>query len=145
MATEEFSGPVAFLVFAGEDGADFGPGLSAVLERVQQGIIEVLDIELVALGVDGAPVKRAIAELTGTTGLDLSVFDGAESGILDAEDLAAVAADLADGQLAIVIVYEDRSLAAAAAVWASAGVTEMLAGGVDIADLEHALEEGSHS
>ena len=75
MATDQFSGPVDYLVFAFDEGADLGEGLRALLERVEQGIIEILDIELIDRDGGGAPVKRPFSDLSGTTGLDLSVFD----------------------------------------------------------------------
>jgi len=145
MATDQFSGPVDYLVFAFDEGADLGEGLRALLERVEQGIIEILDIELIDRDGGGAPVKRPFSDLSGTTGLDLSVFDGAESGILDSDDLEAIASELRDGQFALAVVYEDRSLAAAAEAWAGVGAAEMFSGGVDIADLERALQEGGRS
>lgn len=142
MATELFAGPVDYLVFAFDENADVGPGLHAVLERVQQGIVEILDLELISRDEEGTPVKLSLADLQSTTRLDLSAFDGAESGILDAEDLAGIAAALHQGQVAVAIVYEDRSLAVAANAWGDVGGTELFSGGVDIADLEHALDEG---
>ena len=116
-----------------------------MLERVEQGIIEILDIELIDRDGGGAPVKRPFSDLSGTTGFDLSVFDGAESGILDSDDLEAIASELRDGQFALAVVYEDRSLAAAAEAWAGVGAAEMFSGGVDVADLERALQEGGRS
>lgn len=145
MATDQFSGPVDYLVFAFDEGVDLGEGLRALLERVEQGIVEILDIELIDRDGGGAPVKRPFSDLSGTTGLDLSVFDGAESGILDSDDLEAIASELRDGQFALAVVYEDRSLAAAAEAWAGVGAAEMFSGGVDIADLERALQEGGRS
>lgn len=143
MATAQFSGPVGYLVFAFDEHADLGAGFAAVLHRVQEGTIEILDIEFLARGSDGSPVKRALADLDGVTGFDLAVFDGVESGILDDEDLADVVSELQTGQIALAIVYEDRSLAVAASAWAAAGGVELFSGGVDIADLERALEEGN--
>lgn len=145
MATEQFSGPVDYLVFAFDAHADLGAGLAAVLDRVREGIVEILDIELVARGHDGAPIKRAFADLDGVTGIDLAVFDGVESDILDEEDLAGIARELREGQIALAVVYEDRSLAVAADAWAAVGGVELLSGGIDIADLERALEEGTSS
>lgn len=145
MATGQFSGPVDYLVFGFAEDADLGPGLQAVLERVQQGVVEILDLELVSLDEAGTPLKRRVTDFQDATALDLSVFDGAESGILDEDDLAQIAAALEPGQLALVIVYEDRSLAVAADTWVAAGGTELFSGGVDIADLEQALEEGNPS
>ena len=75
--------------------------------------------------------------------MDLSVFDGVMSGILDDEDVAAIANALPQGEFALAIVYEDRSLAAAAGAWSAVGGAELFSGGVDIDDLEHAIEEGT--
>lgn len=145
MATEQFTGPVDYLVFAFDEHANLGAGLSAVLDRVRQGIIEILDIELISRNQDGAPVKRAFSDLDGVTGIDLTLFEGVESGILDADDLASIASDLVDGQIALAIVYEDRSLAVAADAVAAVGGVELFSGGVSIADLELALENGNQS
>ena len=143
MATEQFSGPVNYLAFAFDNNADLGAGLAATLDRVHEGVIEILDIEVIARGSDDLPEKRKLTDLSGVTGIDLAVFDGVESGILDAEDHADITSELHHGQLALVVVYEDRSLAAAAREWASVGGIELFSGGIDIADLERALEEGN--
>jgi hypothetical protein len=145
MATEQFAGPVDYLVFAVDEHADLGAGLSAVLERVDQGIIEILDVELVSRHESGAPLKRVFSDLDGVSGLDLSIFDGVESGVLDEGDLGGIAAELRPGQVAIVIVYEDRSLAVAAEAWAAVGGVELFSGGVDVHDLEQVLEEREQS
>lgn len=144
MATELYAGPVDYLVFTFDEAADFGPGLTAVLQRVDQGIIEILDIELIARDADGAPVKRSFSDFAGSCSLDLSVFDGVDSGILDADDLTAIAADLKVSEVAIAIIYEERSLALAADAWAEVGGVELYAGGVDIADLAQNIEEGNN-
>ena len=143
MASEEFSGPVDYLVFAFDQGADIGLGLQALLDRVDQGIIEVLDIELISKNNASHPSKNQFADLLDVTGFDLDLLEGVYSGILDAEDLDTIVADLEEGQFAVAIVYEDRSLATAAAAWVLAGGAEVLSGGVAIADLERALEEKS--
>jgi hypothetical protein len=141
MATETFAGPVDFVVFAFPDGADIAEGLSAVLDSVHAGSIELLDLQVVGRDDTGAPVSLTFEDVQ--PGVDLSTFDGARSDVLDQEDLTDVAAALTPGRFAIALVYEDRSLAAAAAAWARTGGEELLSGGVDIADLERALGEGS--
>ena len=145
MATEQFAGPVDYLVFAFDEHADLGPGLTALLDRVDQGIVEILDIELIGRDEAGAANKRSFSELDGVTGIDTSAFDGAESSILDADDLAGIASELQTGQIALVVVYEDRSLASAAGAWAAAGGVELFSGGVDIAELDRTLNEGNLS
>ncbi|MBN9187258.1 DUF6325 family protein [Microbacterium sp.] len=143
MADEAFAGPVDYLVFAFPEGAAISTGLHAVLERVDAGVLEILDLELIGRDAEGAPVRLSLADLDDIDASDLAVFDGVTSGILDADDRAAIADGLEDGQFAVALVYEDRSLASAAAAWTSAGGSELFSGGVAIDDLEDALSEGT--
>ena len=103
MATEQFVGPIDYVVFAFDAHADLSNGLLALLERVNQGVIEILDIELIGQDSSGAPKKLAFTDLDGVTGIDLAVFDGLESGILDSEDLVNIAAELETGQIALTV------------------------------------------
>ena len=135
MANDAFAGPVDYLVFAFPAEAAISEGLATVLRRVDEGIIEVLDLELIRVDDAGAPVRQPLDQLPGLDG-----FAGAYSGILDAEDVQRVADALDPGAFAIALVYEDRSLAPAADAWISAGGAELVAGGVDIIDLANALE-----
>ncbi|MBN9177210.1 MAG: hypothetical protein J0I43_07590 [Microbacterium sp.] len=134
MASEEFAGPIDYIVFALDEGADLSAGLAAILERVDQGIVEILDIELIARDVDGHPMRRH---------LESTDFDGAESDILDDEDLAGIADALGEGQVALAIVYEDRSLASAAAAFRALGGMELFSGGIAVDDLERNLDRAT--
>lgn len=142
MATSNYAGPVDFLVFTFPRGADLAPGLAALLERVGQGIIDILDLEFVSVAADGSAVRLPTVDALAGSGIDAEVFDGADSGILDAADLAAIATELESDQLALAVFYEDRSLAAAADAWSTVGGRELFAGGIDIDDLDRAINEG---
>lgn len=141
MATEQFSGPVDYLVFAFDSTADIGPGLASLIDRVNQGIVEILDVELITRDSFGAPQKLAFTDLPGITEVDPALFEGAESDILETDDLVGIAEALDEGQVAIALVYEDRSLAAAANAWTTAGATELFSGGIDVAELDRVLTE----
>lgn len=146
MATPQFAGPVDYVVFAFDRGSDLSEGLNALLRQVNDSVIEILDLELITRDpATGRAAKGTLAALAAPSDLDLAVFDGADSGILDEEDLETIAADLGDDQFALAICYEDRSLAAAAAAWTRSGGVELLAGGIAIEDLQHALDEGPSS
>lgn len=145
MATDAFAGPVDFVVFAFDEHASVSVGLHAVLDRVDAGIVEILDIEVIGRDADGAPVILTLADLPASAEIDLAVFDGVASDILDTDDHAQIAQALQPGQFALALVYEDRSLATAAAAWAEAGAVELFSGGVDIADLDRTLEDGENS
>lgn len=140
MATDTFAGPVDFLVFALPADAPVGAGLQALLAAVDAAVIEVLDLAVVGRGEDAAPIRLSLSDLAGAADADLTAFDGVASGILDADDLSRIAEELEPGDVAIALVYEDRSLAATAAAWTAVGGTELFSGGVAIEDLAHALE-----
>lgn len=97
----------------------------------------VIDLELVGRDDGGRAVKLALSDIHE----DLSAFDGADSAILDADDLAQIAGSLEPGHVALALVYEDRALAAAATQWAGAGGTELYSGGIAIDDLAHVTGE----
>ena len=143
MATEQFAGPVNYLVFTFDEHADLGPGLTALLDRHDQGNAANLDIELIGRDDPGTAGNHPFNDLDGITSIDTSAFDGAESGTLDSDDLAGIASELQAGQIALAVVYEDRSLAAAAGAWSAVGGVELFSGGVDIEELDRTLNEGN--
>ncbi len=138
MATPEYSGPVDYAVVVVPRAARVGAGLALLLQRVDAGAIELLDLEIVDRGGDRLPLSA----LSGVDGVDLSAFEGAESDVLGDDDLAAIAAELGEDELAIAVVYEDRSLAGVVQALAAEGGSLLWSGGIDVADLESALTEG---
>jgi len=145
MATENFAGPVDYVVFVFPRGADLTDGLSALLERVNAGAIEILDLEAIGRDGSGAPTRILLADVSTIAADMLAVLDGIESSVLDDADLTEIANELEPEQFAIAVVYEDRSLAAAANAWSTVGGVELYFGGVDISDLDQIVTEGNQS
>lgn len=141
MATHAFAGPIDYAAFVLPRGADADPILRSLLDRVDSGAIELLDLEVLAAGEGGVAERQPLQVLRHDGGFDLSEFEGAESGLLDEDDLRALGAELGPEELALVIVYEDRSLAPLAARVVEAGGRELWSGGVDPADLDPALTD----
>lgn len=135
MATLTYSGPVDYAVFAVPKTAQLAATLRTLLARIDLGAIELLDLEIVERDADGSAVRRPITALEAGDDFDVNIFDGAESAVLDDEDLALIAAELGDDDRAVVVVYEDRSLAEVAAQVTTAGGQLLWAGGIDVADL----------
>lgn len=125
------------MVFAFGADADIAPGLALLLARAQRGDIELLDLEVIGQA-GGAATPLRLDGLV-TDGFDPHVFDGIESGILDADDLSMIAEELGPAQVAVVVVYEYRVLADVAAAWETAGGRELWSGGVDVAGLDESL------
>ncbi|AYG03048.1 DUF6325 family protein [Gryllotalpicola protaetiae] len=140
MTESSFSGPIDYLVFAFPPGAAVDAGLARLLEAVDRGQIEVLDLEVIRRGPDGSGIRQRLGELGLGGDIDLSVFDGAESGILDEEDLATIAAGIDPDGFALALVYLEHSLDATAQAWGTVGGVPLLEGGIDPLELADAVD-----
>lgn len=140
MSTEQFSGPIDFVVFTVPRGTDVEPTMNEILTRVDAGIIEILDVEVITAGADGSAQRISLADAGSYVTGNLTSFDGVESQILEPEDLEHIAQSLAADEVAIAVIYEDRSLASAANLVTAAGGSVLWTGGITLDDLEHALE-----
>ena len=100
-------GPVDYAVFAWPGNTPVGAGVvPLILDLVEKGIIRVLDISFVAKEADGSTVAMDLQQL----GPDnpFHAFEGASTGMLDAEDLEDAAAELEPSTAAAVLVWENR-------------------------------------
>lgn len=138
MTDSTYAGPLSFAVFAVPSGGSIADALRELQALQRRGAIAVLDVELLTRGADGSAERGAFEDLS---------IAATETDLLDDEDLASVAAELADGERALVVLYEDRSLASVAGLLAAAGGREIWIGGIDPNDLDEedgdAVEEGS--
>ena len=100
-------GPIDYIVIRFPGSKMTGEGLAALVDLVDRGIVHILDFRVVSRGEDGSAVLMEIADFDGDGALDLAVFEGAASGLLDNEDAEAVTALVEPGDTAAVIVYEN--------------------------------------
>jgi hypothetical protein len=134
-----YSGPLDYLVFTFPAGARADAGLFRLLDAVDRGAIEVLDLEVVGRDADGHGAHLTLSDVASAE-VDLSAFEGAESGILDGGDLEAIAGQLDPGEFALALVYLEHSLDATAQAWIEAGGRPLLEGGIDPEELAAALD-----
>ena len=121
MSTElEESGPIDYIVVEFPGNRMTGEGLPILVDLVDQGVIRILDLAFVTKDTDGSIVAVDISDLDGDGELDLTIFEGASSGLLDASDLADAAPALEPGSSAAILVFENT--------WA-AGFTQALRNG----------------
>ena len=89
-------GPIEYVAVEFPGGVVGAGGFRELLALVERKAVRVLDLEFVVLADGG--VRTVEPALLGTAdGLDMSMFAGASSGLLDAEDLAGLGERLTAG------------------------------------------------
>ncbi|MCT4353361.1 DUF6325 family protein [Streptomyces sp. Je 1-79] len=121
-------GPVDYVVIEFPGNRMTGEGLALLLDLVERRIIRVLDLRFVRKDRDGSVTAVEIADFDGDGQLDLALFEGATSGLLDDEDLRDAAEVLAPDSSAGVIVYENTWAGPLAAALRRGGA-QIVAGG----------------
>jgi dihydroorotase-like cyclic amidohydrolase len=98
-------GPVDYLVVEFPGNQMTGEGFPILVDLVDRGIINVLDLVFVTKDADGNVARIELDALDGIA--EVEVFEGASSGLLGDEDLAEVSEALEPNSSAALIVYEN--------------------------------------
>jgi hypothetical protein len=117
-------GPVDYLVVEFPGSRMTGEGLPILVDLVERGIIRILDLMFIKREDDGSIVGIDIRDLDGDGVLDLTVFEGASSGMLHSEDVEEAGTLLKPGSSAGILVYEN--------VWAAPFATALRRGGAEL-------------
>ena len=137
VAQDDLLAPVDVVVIEFADGVVTADGFDRLLDLVDRNVIRILDVEFVSKGPDGAQVV-GVSELPARPELDLSAWNGSSSGLLDADDIALVGDEIAQGSIAVVVVFENVWVLDLVANWPGARV--VLDSGVATDDLLDALD-----
>src|SRR5580704_18724385 len=100
-------GPVGYLVAEFPGNKMTGEGFPLLVDLVDRGIVRILDLLFVTKETDGSLTAIELADLDGDGELDLSVFAGASSGLIDGSDLADAASVIEPGSSAGILIYEN--------------------------------------
>jgi Family of unknown function (DUF6325) len=100
-------GPISYLIVEFPGGKATGEGLAALVDLVDRGVVRVLDLRFIARDVDDTIRAIALTDLDNDGQLDLAVFEGAASGLLDKDDLDAAGAVLEKGSAAGILLFEN--------------------------------------
>ena len=119
-------GPVDYLIVEFPGSRMTGEGMPLLVDLVEDGVIRILDLVFIQKGADGSVAVLEFRELGARA--ELTVFEGASSGLLDQGDLDEAGAALEPGNSAAVIVYENLWAAPLARALRRGGA-EMVAGG----------------
>ncbi|MFF1283008.1 DUF6325 family protein [Streptomyces sp. NPDC058299] len=105
MDSVEEMGPVDYLVIEFPGNRMTGEAFPLLVDLAERGIIRIIDLAFVRKETDGSVVALELKDLGDE--VDLSVFEGASSGVLDQSDLEEAANALDPGNASAVLVYEN--------------------------------------
>lgn len=138
--TELDVGPIDYLAVEFPGGRLRGKGLAALLDLVERGIIRILDLRVARRTEEGDIVAVALTDLDHDGTLDLAVFEGVGSGLLDDEDLAQSVALVAPGDAVGLIVYENTWAGPFVTAMREAGAQVIASGRIPVDDVVAALD-----
>jgi hypothetical protein len=138
--TEQHVGPIDYLVLEFPEARITGRGMAILLDLVDKGTIRILDLRFVVRAADGSFTAVALADLDGDGELDLAVFEGVESGLLDDDDLAEAASMIAPASAAGLLVYENTWAGPFVTAMRDAGGEVLASGRIPASDVIDALD-----
>jgi hypothetical protein len=106
--TVEELGPIDYLVVEWPGGRGTGSGLPKLVDLVDNGFIRIFDLAFVRKEADGSTSPIPLDQLPLDIDYDVSIFEGASSGILTQDDFDEVGAALATGSVAGIMIYENK-------------------------------------
>ena len=104
----EVMGPISYLICEFPGNKMTGEGFPALLELVDAGLIRILDLVFVTRDNDGSIRMLELSDVDGDGQLDLAVFAGASSGLIDQSDLDDAAGAIEKGSSAGILLFENR-------------------------------------
>jgi hypothetical protein len=124
MTNEIELGPVDYLVVEFPGNKMTGEGLPILVDLVEKGIIRILDLVFIRKDADGTVDAFEIADFDGDGRLDLAVFEGASSGLIDSDDMSRAGEVIEAGSSAGILLYENR--------WAGPFIGALRRGGAEL-------------
>jgi hypothetical protein len=114
-------GPISYLIVEFPENKLTGEGFPILVDLVDRGVIRIIDLLFVACDMDGSIHAIDLRDLDNSGNVDLTVFEGASSGILDDSDMADAASVIQPGSAAGILIFENR--------WATSFVDALRRGG----------------
>lgn len=125
MSTDpEEIGPIDYVVVEFPGNKMTGEGFPPLVDLVDAGIIRLLDLVFVTREFDGSIKALEITDFDGDGELDLAIFEGASSGLLDQGDIDEAVSIIEPGNSAGILVYENR--------WAAPFASALRRGGAQL-------------
>lgn len=142
MTDEITTGPVDYLIVEWPAGSPpTGEAFPYLVDLVDQGVVQILDLSFIQKDHDGNVVEVDIADFDLDGNPDLAVFVGARSGLLDEEDHAEAGEALANGASAAILVYENTWAAPFATALRQSGAQLVAQGRIPLNAIIATLDE----
>jgi uncharacterized membrane protein len=139
---DEELGPIDLVVIGYPAGSPMtGEAAPLMVDLVERGIIRVLDATFVVKQEDGTFSGISATDMDQDTIGEFAVFEGATTGIVGDDDLAAIAEAMEPGSAAAVILYENRWAAPFAAAVRRNGGRLIASERIGAQDLLDALDQ----
>lgn len=132
-------GPIDYLLVEWPGRQPNGEVAPHLVDLVERGLIRIIDLALIAKDEDGTVAGIEIEDL-GDGGTELSVFEGASSGLISDDDLGEAGAALEPGTSAALLVYENTWAAPFAAAVRRSGGQLVASGRIPVEAIEAALD-----
>jgi len=132
-------GPIDYLIVEWPDRQPTGEAAPHLIDLVDRGLIRILDLTFIAKGEDGSVAALEIADV-GNEVEAFAAFEGASSGLLSDDDVAAAGEALEPGTSAALLVYENRWAAPFAAAMRRTGAQLVASGRIPVQDVLAALD-----
>ena len=133
-------GPVDYLAIEFPGGRLTAAGFERLLSLVDQGVVDILDMEFITKDADGKTDKVDVWEFAVPDGVDLSAWAGASSGLLDDADVGLISEAMQPGSVAVAVIYENRWVLGLVDAWRRDGARLIVDGGLSADDIIAALD-----
>lgn len=133
-------GPIEYIVVEFPGANMRGEAFAELVKLVDAGIIRILDLRVATVGENGEYTVVALTDIDGDGELDLAMFSGIESGLIDHEDLAAGAALVNPGDAIGLLVFENTWAGPFISALRRADATLIDHGRIPVTDVIEALD-----
>ena len=133
-------GPIDYIIVEWPAGSQpNGEGMPLLVDLVDRGVIRILDLAFVRKEDDGTIVGLELNELGEVP--ELTVFEGASSGLLGQQDYDEAGAAIQPGCSAALLVYENTWAAPFATALRKGGAQLVAGGRIPVNAIISALDE----
>ncbi|MCG7202598.1 DUF6325 family protein [Streptomyces arenae] len=139
MDSVEEMGPVDYLVIEFPGNRMTGEAFPLLVDLADRRIVRILDLAFLRKDADGSVTALEVRDL-GDDAAELTVFEGASSGLLDEGDLAEAGNALEPGNSAAVLVYENLWAAPLAGALRRSGAQLVASGRIPVQALLASLD-----